>query len=378
LVRPDYRRVVFIYDRSDREGPRQRAFHLLKVIQPYKGGNDALLSLVALDSRDKHEMLTLVCCVFRSLSFTTPTPTATLQYTFTPDNSFYIVEDGTELFRAKTPFAKMEVQPQLTLATARHDRLLMDSALRDTAQKDRKVREFLGLARRTQLLEEQETLARLGYGIELTGEFDSPTRVAIRTFEHRHGLPETGGPDAPELQVAIRYVDRKTLNLFALPALRVDTLSWSNGASATVHAKGTWAPGDPPRQTSEIWCFRSQRTCHESMAYLVFGELYVGTTDYDVERWDEDELVARGNAICVSEVLTINRASESVVLVRGSRNAGNKACQMLRVKYDDIVLRLVDGPAVAESLDAEALKYVRLGPSAAAMWKRLRGMKKQP
>lgn len=96
------------------EGSRKRAMHLLSMIKPYEGGNDALLNLVALDSRNKHEMLTLVCCVFRSLSFTTPAPTATLQYTFTPDSSFYIVENGTELFRAKTPFAKMEVQPKLT------------------------------------------------------------------------------------------------------------------------------------------------------------------------------------------------------------------------------------------------------------------------
>jgi hypothetical protein len=261
------------------------------------------------------------------------------------------------------------------LATARQHRVFMDSALRDTVQKNRKDRELTEMIRRSELLRVQETLARLGYGNQLTGDLDRPTRLAIRAFEHRHGLPVTGDPESPELRVAIHYVDRKTLNQFGLPALSLYTDGWSTGI---LYAKGTWVPGDPPRQTSEISCSRSQRTCRESTAYLLFSGLYVGTIDYNVERWDEDELVARDDELCVSDVLTINRASESVILARGSRNAGNKACQMLRVKYDDVVLRLVDGPAVAESLDADALKYARLGPSAAALWKRLLEMKKHP
>ena len=97
--------------------------------------------------------------------------------------------------------------------------------------------------------------------------------------------------------------------------------------------------------------------------------------EYDVERWDDDELVARSNALCVSDVLTINRARQSAVLVRGSCNESNGACRMLRAKSDDAVLRLIDGPAVAESLDVEALNFVRLGLRAAAVVKRMRAIR---
>src|SRR5262249_50322839 len=42
----------------------------------------------------------------------------------------------------------------------------------------------------------QERLAKLGYGVRITGEMDSVTADAIRRFEKRHGLPVTGDPAA--------------------------------------------------------------------------------------------------------------------------------------------------------------------------------------
>jgi peptidoglycan hydrolase-like protein with peptidoglycan-binding domain len=151
-----------------------------------------------------------------------------------------------------------------------------------------KGRKDLGLFLKTlRIFDVQQTLARLGYGVEISGELDTLTRAGIRAFERWHGLPETGDPNAPELRVAIDYVDKLTLNTFALPQLSVLTSLWT-GDGAVVHATGTWAPFNPARNTSEIWCYRSKMMCHESSVYLHYGELHVETLDYDVERWNEE------------------------------------------------------------------------------------------
>ena len=255
------------------------------------------------------------------------------------------------------------------LAEARRERQALDSTDRDTTSKSRKDREFLPIIRQAQLFGIQSTLARLGYGNTISGDVDERTRSAIREFERRHGLPVTGDPYAPELQVAIRFVDGKTLSSFGLSSLTVV------GSNATFYAKGTWSPSDPPRQTSEISCYRASRECRETTAYLLMGKLYTDEIEYVVERWNDDELVARSDKLCVSDVITINRASKSVILVRGSRGQSLEACAMLRTKSDDAVLRLVDGSKVADSLDAEALRYTRLGPSARAWWTKVREMK---
>jgi hypothetical protein len=248
----------------------------------------------------------------------------------------------------------------------------MDSAGRDTSAKaDDKT--LLGIFPVAHVLQIQQTLGRLGYGVRLTGEFDSQTRIAVRAFERRHGLPENANLDSPELEVAINYVDGQTLNTFGLQPLDVWTSTWTepNGA---VRATGTWAPADPPRQTAEIWCYRAQGVCHESVAYLLLGALYIATTDYDVERWNDDELIARSNALCVGEVLTINRTSKSVVLMRSSRNGQQELCRTWRDSSYDRVMRLVEGPVIANSLDQKNLEYLLLGPRATTAVKQAQEM----
>jgi len=259
------------------------------------------------------------------------------------------------------------------LAQERHNEQLYLSASLDSAMKHGD-KEFLSLLQTGRVIETQETLARLGYGVRLTGQFDAQTRAAVKAFERRHSLPikpEDEGSISSELQVALSYVNRQTLNTFGLPRLEVWTSTW-DAPNGTARARGTWAPADPPRQTTDIWCYRRNRTCHESFAYLLNDELYVGTSDYDVERWDENELVARSVALCVGETLTINRARKSATLLRNSRNDSNEACRTVRTKTDDAVLRLVDGPSIADSLNRKAADYLNLGPAAATWLKKLR------
>lgn len=258
-----------------------------------------------------------------------------------------IVLDTAELHRAR----------QLRAGLSRE----LDSLAHDTSatvrEKAREEGAFFALMHQGRLASTQETLARLGYGIRMTGVLDAPTRNAIREFERYHGLPDSSDVDAPELALAIDFVDHMTSSQFPLPELRVLTSAWA----ASVHAEGTWQGADPPRQTSEIWCYRFNRTCHESYAYILMGALRIGTTDYDVELWNDDELRARSDAICVSDVLSINRASEAVILVRSSRNQREPLCKDRHEPTDDIAMRLVNGRLVTDSLDKAARPYMRYG-----------------
>ena len=277
---------------------------------------------------------------FLSLLLLGCTPDASLK---TVDVGPRIVLDTTELNKERKDRAALKKE--------------LDSLARDTSAKAKREIAFFDVVRMSQLISTQETLARLGYGVRFTGILDTPTKNAIRDFEHYHGITDTGDFDAPELALAIRHVDEITTNQFGLKSLSVWTSSWAQSA----HAVGTWRGADPPRQTSEIWCYRSLGTCHEEYSYLLSGQLYVGSTDFQVENWNNDELRARFDAGCVSDVLSINRASEAVILVRSSRNQQLTICRELRQRTDDIAMQLVDGHIVADSLYKIAIPYYRRG-----------------
>ncbi len=101
------RRAYFpIYDTAEEFKARQwgepqrpnvrAAVDILAATKPYKGGNDALWALHALDTRDKHEMLTLTVGTFRSLLIKAfPDTTIYMQ----PEDFLSPVEDGAVMSR---------------------------------------------------------------------------------------------------------------------------------------------------------------------------------------------------------------------------------------------------------------------------------------
>lgn len=247
----------------------------------------------------------------------------------------------------------------------------LDSAARDTSAAARQLRSLAEIFRQAELVGTQETLARLGYGIRITGTLDDPTKAAIREFERYHGLPVTGSFDSPELVLGLQFVDRLTKSRFGLPDAYVTTSSWPN----IVRATGSWAGREPARNTTEVWCYRASRMCREAFSYILEGELYVATTEYDIEHWDTDELRARSNAHCLSEVLTINRASASAVVIRSPRNLDDPICKATPPRQNE-VLRLVSGRTVSDSLLAESWRYVRHGAAVAGLLQRLDSARK--
>jgi len=272
--------------------------------------------------------------------------------------------------------------PHISLDTAkvrelRAERKMTDSALSlpDTAKGEHAAREFVALLKPLRLIEAQETLGRLGYGIAISGELDAPTRRAFREFARRHGVPLTDSLSA-EMELALKYSSDRSFVPFALHDLTVWTSNWTAPSYGSVHAQGTWSPADPPRQTSSIWCYHDLRVCRETVAYVLMGNLYTDEIEYTVELWDNEELTARSNSTCMSDKLTINRSQESLVLVRSARGADLEFCVRTRSANRESVSRLVDGRTVTDSLNYEGMKFIRLGPKAATLLRKVQQMSK--
>ncbi len=91
---------------------QKAAVDLLKAAKPYKGGNDALWSLNAIDARNKHEMLTVAVCAFRSL-LVKAYPSTTIR--MRPEDFLSPIEDGTIMCHLAGDLpSPMEVQHEFT------------------------------------------------------------------------------------------------------------------------------------------------------------------------------------------------------------------------------------------------------------------------
>ena len=250
-----------------------------------------------------------------------------------------------------------------------------DSLLRtpDTAPPDREAHALIRTMADMRIVTAQDQLARLGYEVSVSGELDSKTRRAFEAFARRHGVPSTESL-TPEMDVALRYADDRAFVPFGLRDSSVSTAAWALPRNASIHAIGTWSPADPPRQTSNIWCYRETRVCQEAVAYVLAGDLYTDVVTYDVDQWDAEELTAHSTSICMADKLTINRSQASAVLVRSARGAGLGICDETRSANRESVARLVSGRTVSNSLAMQGLPFQRLGPRAAALMKKLLGM----
>lgn len=87
----------------------RKAVDLLKAAKPYKGGNDALWALDAIDTRDKHEMLMLTVGTFRSLLIRAYPDTTILMKR---EDFVAPVEDGTLMCRLGGEFTSVPVEMQ--------------------------------------------------------------------------------------------------------------------------------------------------------------------------------------------------------------------------------------------------------------------------
>ena len=229
----------------------------------------------------------------------------------------------------------------------------------------------------------QLLLGRLGYGIgPYSAVLDDKTKQTLREYEKLRNLPITGDPLSFETFVQINN-DSELLDYqpVTLPGFHVFVDSWSQGY---VSAKGTWVLTNEktglPEQTSDIHCVRDRRACTEATA-IVSGKgsersLTVDTDFYEIERWDEYEIVTKPKETgfgCVRYVRRFNRVQKSVTGLRSTISTGG-ACQGVEAK--ELNMTLSDGFKVYWELNKNAKKIfsdlMRFSPEA------IRSLEQQP
>lgn len=183
--------------------------------------------------------------------------------------------------------------------------------------------------KRLVIVASQMLLGRLGYGLgPYDGVMGKKTEKALREYQKLRNLPVTGDPLSFEtLNQVQKDIDLIHYQPVSLPFNFVILDLWQNGY---VSAKGTWTfSGEKlgqPEQTTDIQCYRDRRLCIEATA-IVSGRgsnrnLSVDTDEYEIERWDEHEIVTKPKQFgCVRYVRRFNRSQKSVTGLRSTTSA---------------------------------------------------------
>jgi hypothetical protein len=194
----------------------------------------------------------------------------------------------------------------------------------------------------TQLL-----LGRLGYGVgPYNGVLDEKTKNALREYQKQRNLPITGNPlsfeTVEQINKDTNLLDYEPANL---PHLSIFLDFWKSGY---VSGKGTWVLTNEkmgwPEQTTYIECLYDRRLCVEATAILT-GEgrnktIRIDTDVYEVERWDDYEIVTKlreTSASCVRYVLKFNRVQKSVTGLRSTISTGG-LCKGIEAKEMHMIL----------------------------------------
>jgi len=171
-------------------------------------------------------------------------------------------------------------------------------------------------------------LTSLGYGIDpIDGILDDKLKNALKIYEKKRNIPVTGDPLSYETMNQID-ADRTTMDFdpVLLPSLSVYTDTWDKGY---LIAKGTWVLSNDqmlwPEQTTQIECNRDKNSCTEVTASISrFGgspSLVLELNSYEIERWDNYEIVTKPveTALgCVRYIRRINRLQKSVTGIRST------------------------------------------------------------
>jgi hypothetical protein len=212
----------------------------------------------------------------------------------------------------------------------------------------------------------QLLLGRLGYGVgPYNGVLDEKTKNALREYQKQRNLPATGNPlsfeTVEQINKDTNLLDYEPANL---PSLFISLDFWQSGY---VSGKGTWVLTNDkmgwPEQTTYIECLYDRRLCVEATAILT-GEggnkaISLNTDVYEVERWDDHEIVTKPrktSASCVRYVLKFNRAQKSVTGLRSTISTKG-LCKGIEAKEMHMILS--DGFKVYRELYQTSKKAVR-------------------
>jgi hypothetical protein len=199
-------------------------------------------------------------------------------------------------------------------------------------------------------------LGEAGYGIgPFSGIEDPKTDAALREFQKNNELPVNG--DALDMDLVDKLNEFGGLHdpLQLPPRVSSSFESWEEGF---IRVTGTWVGVNDtigtPVQTSEITCFKSMDICIEAQAKVFDSLLQVSTEFFDIDRWDDKEIVTKpSDKICVRSVTRINRLQKSVTAL-DSKISDKGLCKDAPAK--DLVYVLDDGFSVYWKLHQEYLQ----------------------
>lgn len=198
-------------------------------------------------------------------------------------------------------------------------------------------------------------LGRMGYGVgPFDGVLSESDQQKLRAYEEKRGLPVTGDP------LSFRTMEQVSKDLNALdyspvslPNLFVYLSDWDEGY---VSANGTWALVNEtqaiPEQAVTLECFRESRVCAEATALIMrtldTPGVSVDIDWYDIERWDDKEIVTKPKEFgCTRYIRRINRIQKSVTGVRSTISTEG-SCKGMEAK--DLFMTLADGVKVYSQL----------------------------
>lgn len=191
----------------------------------------------------------------------------------------------------------------------------------------------------------QFELLKLGYfGCpQITGKMDKATETALRKYQGHRGLPITGKLNSRTFDKVLKDFDIIDPDPIAVSGYHFSDYIWET----YFKADGTWVfeskiekMADPIQRT-EIQCYRDIGVCFEATAYISDNMLNVSNEVYDIERWDEYEIVTKPLDFgCVRYVLKIHRPNKTVRKFRSTLRTTD-LCK--GVDTTEKAIRLVDG-----------------------------------
>lgn len=206
---------------------------------------------------------------------------------------------------------------------------------------------------RTLITGVQIFLGRFGYGVgPYSGVLDQSTKKALKAYQEKTGLPQTGDIDFPTLKHLTE--DDRLMNRVVpyLPPQTFHEQEWEKW----IEVQGSWmlkeGNTDDVLQTSRITCMREFQRCIESTASLVNASvprLKVHTLVYDIKEWNDGNIVSApydGEACAVS----ILRISRNPQLVTRFVSLQNQPGPCANVKSEDRQYVLEDGPKIYQIL----------------------------
>ena len=208
------------------------------------------------------------------------------------------------------------------------------------------------------LFQAQIRLAEWGYGTKITGEPDSTTTAAIRFYQQRNGLADTGKLDG--LTIVRMDADEKAVaaSPFSLPVLLFPeqwrTYAFSvNGVFRDTSTGDTSGPIEIECNAGWHLCFEEESTTSVPMVAKM-----------EIKEWTGDHILAEEVALCYTNQLRIERASKTVVHTSiKTRNDGPCAVPGLPTLPNVAVEELVNGVTVQlqrSEARAAAVRRVKL------------------